>query len=354
MSEANTSTMPLNFQVNRVLLEDWLVPLFLIFLGLWSFVTNGLLLKLSSMIRKATSDKFVILQMSFFLAEVIFGFGTVISNIDRLRTLFLNDWYTTYYCMIITVCPFFGDLFSLTMICIMALERLIVISFPLQYRNSKKSRLSITLIFVAFSFSAIFTGICFYGVDNNVKPTVCTGTGARIIPLKPLLSYLKCAVGCLTVVFNLLVILKLYVKIKTKVTVLNGKDKVSFQREIKACKIVTFVVITCFAFAIFPNVLLTLLTSLSITNTSQIGPYVTLLGIFDSSVNIILYFWKDGKTREAFRAFMTKKRLLLDKASDQQTFATKAGTWELWNNNNALMELPCTATFRFFVVLILF
>lgn len=163
-------------------------------------------------------------------------------------------------------------------------------------------------ICVSLIFSLVCFGFCYYGIDNNIKPASCSGSGARSPRLKPFLAYLKCSIGCLIVLVYIIVVLAIYVqtkKFRFKERQQTNNNEVSFKKEIKAVKIVSAVVCTSFICSILPNIVLTVMTVQGFS-TSRIGPYVTLLGLLDAAVNIALFLWRDGNIRIAFRNLFNK------------------------------------------------
>lgn len=296
-----------NFTVMTVLVEDWLVASITICVGTWIIVSNALLL---IAVKNQNGNKNYILQSFFFSADIVLGCGSIVANADRLRTLFINDWYTSYYCIAITTVSFFGDIFSHCLICVMSLERLIAAAFPFAYRNWNQKLLSFTLMFMALSFTTICTGITFYKVDNTVKPVECTGASARYPPLGPLLAYVKGTVGSISVLLNvaLVLCLKLRMKLKKAILISDNEEAKIFKSEVKACIVLTTIVTSGFTFSVLPSAIAIItIMEKGIVAVTNYGYYGSLFGLLESSSNIILYLWKDEKIHQAFLKIMKKK-----------------------------------------------
>lgn len=286
-----------NSSLYSLTIDDYLIPSISVGFSIWIIVSNGLLLKLCK-------DQKYFLQRFFFCTEIIFGFGAMVENADHLRRLLIDNWYTSSYCTAITLGSFFGDLFSHWMICTMSLERLAAIAIPYRYRNWNRKTLSVTFVGITFLLSFVNSGATFYGEENTVKPVVCIAASYR-----PVFSYMKFVAGFLAVFLNILIVICLRIRMKQKAasTVFDDINEENlFKSEVKACRVVTMVVINYFIFSVVPVGLLIMSPPTIDSTFSKIAAYGSLLILFCSSINIFLYLWKDEKIRRDFIDLMKK------------------------------------------------
>lgn len=282
-------------------------------LGFVAMITNGIIILLA-VLNPSLRKHGKCLQVALACSDFVFGFGAIVANIDRLRIIFWNDWYTAYYCVIIYMFSFIGDAFSILLIIMMALERLYAVIWPIRYFTSDHTRSTCLTILISALAAVSFFGISFIGIDNSVKPISCVGTAVRHSLLKPMMSYYNCTFGMVIVILYM----SLIIIIRKKTRSLQNMDQDSrvqnaFKREAATTKLVLIIIISCILFLIVPNIVLTILTILNIQHIDKIGPYNSLLSVCNCAINFFLYMWKDEKMRKAFIALFNKKK----KYSDQ-------------------------------------
>lgn len=297
----NSSVGNVTVTVNDINTEIFVLTVFILFMSIFTMVSNSILLRIFYMYPSLRHDKKYTIQIWYIISQLLFGFGTAIATTDGLRIMFINDWYTAYSCLIIHSGPFIWDLFSICIVLIMASDRFIAVQMPFYYRNLNKRKFARFSILSCFAFTMTCFGFSFIDVDNNMKPLFCTGSGARNVKLKPLLSYLKCTVGSLTVILYTLIFITFRCKIKQKNRLINKMDKSTLTKNEskKTGKLVSTVIIVCFSCSILPSIVVSLITMRKF-NAHRIGPYTTVLGLCDSTLNLIIFLWRDKKIRRAF------------------------------------------------------
>lgn len=287
--------------VNYIVEEDIALTTLLLTLSIWASVTNGLLLTIFRINSNFGTNESYKLQICFIFCQFGFGLSAIVSAVDHFRVLFWDNWYTSYYCIGLRIGVFVGDLMSLCILLVMASERLFAILCPLSYRNLNRKRFALVSMIASVLFCLFCFGISFYGIDNSIKPSACTGSAARSPLLKTLLAYLKCFLGCFIIIVYITVVLSLHMKARKNKNAQNKSVvEASMKREVKSFRIVSAVVVSCFVFSILPNIILTIITERGFS-INRIGPYVTVLGLCDSAVNIFLFVRRDKKIRGAFR-----------------------------------------------------
>lgn len=271
-----------------------------LFFGICSLVANGIILALAALNKSLRKDPKRI-QVALSIADLILGLGQIVTVFDKWRIQFWNDWYTAYYCSALGMISFLGDTLSVMFTFDMGIERMIAIWYPIWYRTSNRKALSYSIIFSSMLLVIVFCGCSLYGINGEIKPVTCSGSSVRIASLKPLLSYYNCAVGALVVLVYCITLYGLKVKSKqylVKFPVMALDEKELYNKEIEATKVVMAVVVGCMVFFIAPNIVVTVVTL--IKSDFQAGPYVPLLGLFQASLNFILYLWKDKSMRREF------------------------------------------------------
>uniref|UniRef100_A0A915L1S8 G-protein coupled receptors family 1 profile domain-containing protein n=1 Tax=Romanomermis culicivorax TaxID=13658 RepID=A0A915L1S8_ROMCU len=88
---------------------------------------------------------------------------------------------------------------------------------------------------------------------------------------------------------------------------LDMKENQAFTDEIKACRVISVIVVSSACFYVIPNIILAVLSIRGLTSTSEIGIFVNFFGCCNSLVGLPLYLWRDKSVRIGFMDMMSMK-----------------------------------------------
>uniref|UniRef100_A0A915JVS4 G-protein coupled receptors family 1 profile domain-containing protein n=1 Tax=Romanomermis culicivorax TaxID=13658 RepID=A0A915JVS4_ROMCU len=263
-------------------------------------------------------------QIVLVLADVLLAFGILVTSLNNFRVIFLDDWYTSFFCLTITMPNIWASVLTLLVLLTLSLERLAALVAPLAYRRLVLDKKSLYVpLTVNVAIATVFCSFNYYGVDfTGPKPESCVPTAIRIPALKPMISYYNCVTGFLVLVTYVLDIQGAKVRRAPRRRTLtpklfdfphndseaNQKRKV-IREELEISKIVSVIIIGCLLFYILPNIVLTSLTTSGVSLSPNFGLYVSVCQSFNSPLNAVLFLWRDIPMRKAFLKMMGVEKI---------------------------------------------
>uniref|UniRef100_A0A915I537 G-protein coupled receptors family 1 profile domain-containing protein n=1 Tax=Romanomermis culicivorax TaxID=13658 RepID=A0A915I537_ROMCU len=265
--------------------------------------TNGLFLVVLYK-RPSLRKTFSPFQIAYLIGEIVFGIGSVVQYVDLMRVVFITPWYTAYYCILTNFPLACSGIFLLMTALALSVERLTALTWPEFFRNFNKKYVYTWITMFNTIFSIFLDLISFYGINNDIKPKSCSPNAVRINYLRFTLSYFYCVSGILIILTYSAVYVQIWRKSALMFSLCNengpndrNQRAVMFRDEIKACRVISVLIIAFTLYYILPNLILAVTNFLNLTAAADVGVFVTFFASCNCLVGLPVYLWKDTNTR---------------------------------------------------------
>uniref|UniRef100_A0A915JYF5 G-protein coupled receptors family 1 profile domain-containing protein n=1 Tax=Romanomermis culicivorax TaxID=13658 RepID=A0A915JYF5_ROMCU len=260
-----------------------------LFTSLLSIIGNSLLVYL--FITKNSGVKISAFQKAQIIGEFSFGWAFLIETCNYLRIQFLNGWYSTFFCLSISLPKYSSAYFSMFLTLTLSFERYCSFVRPLKTKKlMKNSRFVQLAILIELILSISYASLGYVGVDYRDKPCSCTPSYIRIKILKPMFSYFILVVGTLICIIYMLILFQIGRKRrKSKI----WSQRIKLDKDLKASKVVLSTIVASLLFHSLPNFVLLLLCTFGILESKDLGSYVSCFSSVFCAFNFPIYLWND-------------------------------------------------------------
>uniref|UniRef100_A0A915J8U1 G-protein coupled receptors family 1 profile domain-containing protein n=1 Tax=Romanomermis culicivorax TaxID=13658 RepID=A0A915J8U1_ROMCU len=242
------------------------------------------------------------LQLILIFADFAFGVASIYSSI---AIYFLpRSWQTTFFCIFVPWPTLYLTSVSLFVRLLFNLERILACSTPVFYTNVLAAgHRRLAVYWVVCLLPTLFYALwAFYGADYARRPLVCQASAARGPAMKNMLSYYVC-IGGSAVIISFFVLIFAIKKSRQKIrTVIarqittvrrTGKTTSKSSKERVATKLAALLSFVSLTMDVGPNIILTVLSGLSLLNSDDLGKIVRLAFSLSLCANWFIFVESD-------------------------------------------------------------